>query len=185
MPTKWFPVNSAPTPAPAPVPAPVRAPVPAPTLAPAPPPPSLHCACACAATPPFQVINQLLLGTDWGELEYLIIDMPPGYYYYFPSHIEDFIQTQGGRSWFDNIILTFTKVNMRGESQTGRLVACLYWHLPYTSKFILFYCSTVCVLQTLADINVFSFLSKITINLFVSCLVPPPPPLRLGFWVFL
>lgn len=25
-----------------------------------------------------QVINQLLLGTDWGELEYLIIDMPPG-----------------------------------------------------------------------------------------------------------
>lgn len=26
----------------------------------------------------FQVINQLLLGTAWGELEYLIIDMPPG-----------------------------------------------------------------------------------------------------------
>eukprot|EP00752_Nemacystus_decipiens_P004097 g3749.t1 len=25
-----------------------------------------------------KVINQLLLGTDWGELEYLIIDMPPG-----------------------------------------------------------------------------------------------------------
>ena len=25
-----------------------------------------------------QVISQLLLGTDWGELEYLIIDMPPG-----------------------------------------------------------------------------------------------------------
>ena len=25
-----------------------------------------------------QVINQLLMGTDWGELDYLIIDMPPG-----------------------------------------------------------------------------------------------------------
>ncbi|CAM9830115.1 unnamed protein product, partial [Choristocarpus tenellus] len=25
-----------------------------------------------------KVINQLLLGTDWGELEYLVIDMPPG-----------------------------------------------------------------------------------------------------------
>lgn len=24
------------------------------------------------------MINQLLLGTAWGELEYLIIDMPPG-----------------------------------------------------------------------------------------------------------
>lgn len=25
-----------------------------------------------------QIINQLLTGTDWGELDYLIIDMPPG-----------------------------------------------------------------------------------------------------------
>ena len=25
-----------------------------------------------------QVINQLLTGTKWGELDYLIIDMPPG-----------------------------------------------------------------------------------------------------------
>lgn len=25
-----------------------------------------------------KVINQLIIGTNWGELDYLVIDMPPG-----------------------------------------------------------------------------------------------------------